>query len=571
MSNALQDIKSFTVAGFLVDPRSLRVTRGDDEFRLEARPMQVLTYLAQHQGQVVSRDELQDELWPNLVVTEDAVTNSIAKVRRVFGDDPRQPEIIETIPKVGYRLIAKVSPLDLDEQADDYRQGAQEVSQAIVSTTVRTLAPHKWYLMVAAVLLLSALLVTLGVSIWGSGKISRTQLKDVPTLAILPFRNISSSPEYDYYASGIAADLMTQLSRVSGLTVQARSLVTGYMGKDIRPKQIFSEIGADYIVSGSVQRLETRVRINVQLVDARVERILWGDKYEGEANKIFEIQDQLASSVLAALSVQLAPGEKAILATRATDSVKAYEHYLKGLERHGRRTREQNQLAKKSFQNAIGLDSKFAKAYTGLALAYSREAIDGWTSDPIRSLELAKKSVERAAALDPTLPQVHFVKGQVELFRRRHKEAIAAVQRAIQINKGYADAYALQAWILNYAGRPKPALEAMKLATRFNPKPTASYLEVLGEIQFANGNYRQASDTFQKVLDINPSYVRARMWNATSLANAGDIVSAQWEANELRVLEPNISLAGLAFSFPFKDPRQLDLVFQGLKRAGIRD
>ena len=205
-------------------------------------------------------------------------------------------------------------------------------------------------------------------------------------------------------------------------------MVTGYVGKDIRPKQISSEIGTDYIVSGSVQRLDNRVRINVQLVDARIERVLWGDLYEGEAEKIFEIQDQLTSSVLTALSVRLAPREKAILATRATDSVKAYEHYLKGLERHGRRTREQNELAKKSFQNAIKLDSKFAKAYAGIALAYSREAIDGWADDPIRSLELAKKSVESAAALDPTLPQVHFVKGQVELFRRRHKEAIAATQ-----------------------------------------------------------------------------------------------------------------------------------------------
>ena len=260
-----------------------------------------------------------------------------------------------------------------------------------------------------------------------------------------------------------------------------------------------------------------------------------------------------------------------MLARRPTTSVTAYDHYLRGLEEHGRRSSEQNRSARAHFERAIELDPRFARAYAGLALTHSRDAIDGWTLTPSRSIEQAAEWADRAAAMDPSLPQVHFVSGQVDLFRRRHREAVEATRRAIRVDPNYADAYALSAWILSYAGRPEDALAAMETAMRLNPRPTGSYLEVLGEIRFVQGRYAESADVFRQVLDINPAYTRARMWRAAALALAGEIDQAEWEADELRVLSPDFSLARLEFAFPFRDPRMLQRLLDGLREAGLLD
>jgi adenylate cyclase len=214
---------------------------------------------------------------------------------------------------------------------------------------------------------------------------------------------------------------------------------------------------------------------------------------------------------------------------------------------------------------------EFARAYAGLAMTHSRDAIDGWTATPSRSLEIAAELASKASKIDPFLPQVHFVSGQVDLFRRWHVQAIEATQRAIRVNPNYADAYALSAWILNYAGRPDEALASMEKALRLNPRPPASYLEVLGEIRFVQGLYGESVSIFERVLDINPNYTRARMWIAAALAHAGAMDRAEWEAIELMVLNPNFSLEWLEFAFPFKDLRELEVLMEGLRKAGLSD
>ena len=217
------------------------------------------------------------------------------------------------------------------------------------------------------------------------------------------------------------------------------------------------------------------------------------------------------------------------------------------------------------------MDPAFARAYAGLAMTHSREAIDGWTASPSRSLELAAELADKASRIDSSIPQVHFVSGQVDLFRRWHVQAIEATQRALHVDPNYADAYALSAWILNYAGRPDEALASLEKALRLNPRPTASYLEVLGEIRFVQGLYDESVSIFERVLNINPNYTRARMWFAAALAHADGVERAQWEAIELMVLNPQFSLTQLEFAFPFKDPRQLDVLLDGLRKAGLSD
>jgi adenylate cyclase len=220
------------------------------------------------------------------------------------------------------------------------------------------------------------------------------------------------------------------------------------------------------------------------------------------------------------------------------------------------------------------LDPAFASAYAGLAMTYSREAIDGWTADPLRALELAAELAAQAVAMAPNSPQAYFVEGQVELFLGRHARAIAAAERAIEAETNYADAYALMAWTQNYAGRPEAALSALEQAGRLSPRPPASYLEILGEIQFTQGQYRESASTFQRVLEINPGYSRARMWNAAALAATGRIDSAEWEVDELLISSPGVTLARLAYAFPFSDSNKAGTatkraVLEALRSAGL--
>jgi tetratricopeptide (TPR) repeat protein len=311
--------------------------------------------------------------------------------------------------------------------------------------------------------------------------------------------------------------------------------------------------------------------VNVRLIEPKDERALWGERYTGAMGDVFDIQDKVTAALVAALQLELAPGERALLAARPTASVAAYDHYLRGIEAHGRRSKAQNLTAKSHFRKAIELDPTFWRAYAGLALTHSREAIDGWTPTPNRSLDLAAQLAEKAASMDSSLPQVHFVTGQVNLFRRQHDKAIEAARRTILVDPNYADGYALLAWTLTYAGRPTDALAALGEAMRLNPRPPASYLEILGEIRFVQGDYRQSAATFQRVLDINPGYTRARMWNAAALARAGLQDKAEWEATELLVASPEFSLSRLKFAFPFKDRRILNKLLDGLREAGLPD
>ena len=549
----LTETTPFEVAGNPVDPAGLRVTIGRREIRLEAKAMQVLVYLAERAGRVVSRAEIEQQIWPGRVVTEDSVIKAIAKLRRAFHDDAREPQIIETLPKSGYRLIAEVT-----RPSEGASRSAPHSDTTTGYPLRRRSTARKW---VAGVSLVTILLL----GFWRALEWNSPDPSSFPptsarrAVAVIPFAN------------GITADLITDLSKLKGLLVIAPQTTFDYRDSSAGPALVPSDLDTDYLVTGSVQRLQQALRINVRLIKARGRQALWGERYVGKMNDVFAMQDRIATAVVSALEIELAPDEQQRLFSRSTASVAAYDAYLRGLEAHGRRSEAQNRVARRYFDEAVALDAQFARAYTGIALTYSREAIDGWTPNPSDSLKQAANYADTAASIDSSLPQVHFVTGQIRLFQGRHKEAVAAAERAIEVNPNYADAFALLAWTLNYAGRAEKAALALNMAMRLNPRPPASYLEILGEIYFAQGRYEDAANTFQNVLDINPAYLRARLWNAAALFHAGSPDLAEWEMNEALVASPKLTLARLEFAFPFKDPRMQESVLNALHNASLPD
>jgi TolB-like protein/DNA-binding winged helix-turn-helix (wHTH) protein len=548
---------AFCLDDIRIDPAALSIDRSGVSERVEAKTMEVLLALAQQPGQVRARRDLERMVWPGRVVTDDALTNAVGKLRKALDDDARSPRIIETIAKRGYRL--KVEPRPVGERTLPMGiSGFGEVQRR-----------RLWRL---GVVLFSIGILVAGFLYWRAAQVPRIPAvagQTAASIAVIPFDALGEQETQTYFAEGITLDVITALSRIPGLLVIAPGTAFGYRDSTQENPAIATELGVQYLIRGGVQRLGDRVRINVRLLRGDRGETLWAGRFAGDASSLFRIQDQVIEGITRALPVRLALSEPPGARLEATASIAAYDAFLQGQERYGRMTPEDNQAARRHFERAIELDPGFARAYAGLALAWSRLAIDGWTDDPAGDLRQAAEYADQATAIDPAVAQIHFVRAEVALFRGRHLAAAASAATAIELSPSYADAYALLAWIFNYAGRPDRAQAALNEAHRRNPRSSASYRQIAGEIAFTQGLYDKAVGEFQAALQRNPTHARARLWLAATLSELGQQDEAAWQVQELLTLNPAFSRSGLLLAFPLKDPDQREVVRRALAQLGL--
>lgn len=556
----------FQIAGWRVEPAANRLLREGEEVRLEPRAMRVLVYLAEHPGRVVSRQELEAVVWRGMVVSYDALTNAIVKLRRAFDDDPRHPTVIETISKNGYRLIAKVARV-AETPSAPAPEALPESAPAAEPSKRQGRRPA------LAAGLAAVLLTILAIGAWllrpepdGNGAPAPGR---PPTVAVLPFQNLSAQEGKEYFADGITEDLITDLSRVSGIHVLASDSVFPYKGSAAPERRIGRELGVRYLLRGSVRREGGRLRLNVRLVDSGDGRALWAERYDRELTDIFRIQDELTARIVSALEVELAPADRRRLARDYEASVDAYDALLRGLADYGRRSQEGNELAKRHFERAIALDPGFARAYAALALAHSRDAVDGWTANAADALGRAEILVDQAARLDPSVPQIYFVRGQIALYRADHAQAIRQAEQAIVREPGYADGHALLAWVLHFAGRPAQGLEVMERAVRLNPRMPSIYRLVRGALHYSLGYLDRAAADLEPAVDMNPTYQMLRLWLAAAYAGSGELEAARWQAAELRALNPDFVLEHVRRAYPIRDPVYRERLLADLRKAGL--
>ena len=553
----------FAVGDWEVHPRSNEIHRGTRRVKLEPKVMQVLCFLASRPGAVVSREELEAQAWSGMVVTYDAVTSAIIKLRKALGDEARHPHYIETLSKSGYRLIAEVRDAVPDEPNLPVGRAAQTRS----SIAFRVLIPFVALLLIGLWLLLP----NGGDPTLSDGGGTVPAPAQTPGIAVLPFVNLGAVPEQDYFADGITEDLMTDLSQLSGLWVVARNSAFAYRGSTEDERTIARELGTDYVLKGSVQRSADRIRINVRLVDGLRGSNLWAERYDRRVDDLFALQDEIAASILSAIEVEIAPSDRARLGRSHVPSIEAYDAFLRGLDHHGRRSLENTQMAIDHYRRAIAIDPEFARAYAGLALVYGRDAVDGWNLGAEDGLAKAEELIVQARALDPMVPQVYFVQGQIELFRSNYAAAIRSTEEAIAMKPNYADAHALLAWILHFAGRADDGLVSMERAVRLNPRVPAIYRLVRGALHYKNGDIDRALADFEAAVDISPSFQLSRVWLAAAYAAADRPGDAEWETREILALDPGFSLSHVRRAFPIKDPIYRDRFLEDLRRAGLPD
>ncbi len=394
-------------------------------------------------------------------------------------------------------------------------------------------------------------------------------LPDKPSIAVLPFVNMSGDPEQEYFSDGITEDLITDLSKISSLFVIARNSVFIYKGRAVKVDHVGRELGVRYVLEGSVRRAGARVRITAQLVDASTGGHLWAERYDRNVGDIFALQDEVTQKIVAALAVKLTRDEQERLERRYTSNLEAYDCLLQGLGYFYLFTKDGNDRARSMFDKAIDLDPEFALAYGRLGLTHWLEWSFGW-SQSLECLEKAFQLAQKATALDDSLPQSHSILGMVCLWKKEHEQAIGHLERAIALNPNDADALDQLAHVLTFAGRPEEAIGLEKKAMRLNPLYPPLYEWTLGHAHFLVGEYEQAIAALRRVLDRSHGFHPAHIYLALSLGQLGRIDEAKAEAAEFIRVTPNMSWDSWKQRLPYKDKAILDGLFETLLKAMVR-
>jgi adenylate cyclase len=405
----------------------------------------------------------------------------------------------------------------------------------------------------------------------GLPETSPLKLPEKPSIAVLPFTNMSGDPEQEYFADGMTDDLITDLSKVSGLFVIARNSTFAYKGQSPDVRQVAKDLGVRYVIEGSVRRARDKVRINAQLIDASTGGHMWAERFDRKLTDVFALQDEVSQKIVSALAVKLTSDEKQRFSQAAQANPEAYDLLLRGLEQFRRFTKETNAEARKLFKRAITHDPDFARAYADVAWTHGLDIQFGW-SEPSEDLYAeAFAYAEKALQLDPTLRQVYAALGNLYLTRKQHDKAIDVVRKLVALHPNYADGYAQLGQLLIYAGRPRDGLDALGKAMILNPRYAFFYTWIEGHAHMMLRQHGEAIEAFEQVIEKNAHFPGAHLTLASLYGNLGNIEDAKWEATEVLSLRPDFSLTREKNRVPYKKPADLEYYIAGLRKAGLPD
>ena len=392
-------------------------------------------------------------------------------------------------------------------------------------------------------------------------------LPDNPSIAVLPFTNMSGDSNQEFLSDGITESIITALSKVPRLFVIARNSTFTYKGKSIKVKQVSEELGVRYVMEGSVQKAADRIRINAQMVDALTGHHIWAEKYDRDLKNIFALQDEITMKIITALQVKLTAGEMAHLMAKGAKNIEAYIKFLQALELHT--TKEGNIQARKILEEAIALDPEYSRLYTALAGTYSNDVWYGTTDSPEQSLARAFELAQKAISLDDTNSAAYGVLGWIYGMKRQYDEAIAECEKAVSLSPNSAEAFEWLGTILTWAGRAEEAVKYLEYATRLNPLPSTSTLNFLAVAYRDSGQYEKAIETSKKALKQQPSYQFPYIHMTISYIRLGREEEARTTAAELLKVNPKFSLERYAKVLPFPRPIA-DRIVEDLRKAGLK-
>lgn len=495
----------FAFGPFVLDPDAGTLLRHDEPVAVGYRGLKLLAALVGRPGEILGKAELMDAAWPGTAVEEGNLTVQIAQLRKLLGPPAGGGEWITTVPRVGYRFTGAI-----EEVADARHQALP--------------------------------------------------LPDKPSIAVLPFVNLSNDPEQAAFADGLTEDLITDLSRADGLFVIARNSTFAYKGRATDVREVARDLGVRYLLEGSARRAAGRVRINAQLIDAVSGQHLWADRFDRGLEDIFAVQDEVTARIVEALLGRL----RTPPARNRPTSLEAYDLCVRArklIDESPQAAREAHLM----LTRALALDPDYAEACRWLAMNHWM----GWVHwgepiDPNRriALELARKAV----AIDPNDAGCRWVLGNLLAYERSFDEADAEFARAFEIDPNEADAWATLSDITTLAGDVEGGLEQIRKAFRLNPYPASWYYLTLGQAQYAARDYEAAVETLRRDETYRTS---SRRFLAASLAQLGRLDEARAEVGFFLVGNPHFTTSHWVMTEPFRDDAMREHFVEGFRRAGL--
>jgi adenylate cyclase len=396
-------------------------------------------------------------------------------------------------------------------------------------------------------------------------------LPDKPSLAVLPFVNLGDDPAQSYFADGMTDDLITDLSRVSGLFVIARNSVFTYKGKAVKVQQVAEDLGVRYVLEGSVRRAGDKVRINARLTDAITGLHLWAERYDDDLDDIFALQDKVIARIVSALAVELTDTEREnLVVRRQTVDLEAYEYLLRGRQHLSRITRKDSAKAQEMFEKAVALDSNYARAYTNLGLVYFNEW-HLWGNDRDANLGRALELGKKAVALDDTSAGAHVLIALVHLYRKDFARAEIEADKALALQPTHPETLGNLGYFMWRAGRPEDGIRMLEKAVRLDPYHPPHFLSWLGHSYFMAGKCDEAIRVLREGIAREPDYIAYHLNLAACYALAGRGAEAGAAASEVLRLNPNFTLRAYEGFVVYKNRSDMDRDLMAFGMAGLPD
>ena len=400
-------------------------------------------------------------------------------------------------------------------------------------------------------------------------------LPDKPSIVVLPFANMSEDSKQEYFSDGITEDIITDLSKVSGLFVIARNSSFSYKGKQMKVQDVARDLGVRYVLEGSVRRAGNRLRITAQLIDAKTGDHLWAERYDRELKDIFTVQDEVARNVVSELAVTLKASESERLYRKHTENIKAYELYLRIIREYWPPEKKEDYLkALELCKRVMELDPNFAGGYQLPSFFLSMGVRFGYSTSPREDVEKALELAQKAVSVDDTYWLSYPALASAYLMKRRHDDALAAATAAVRIQPGSSEVHLQLGFYLHWMGRGEEALQALKMAQELNPKYLSSghpgYLDFPGYASFTAGRYEQCIAAMKKAIDRLGPFVLRQAFLAASYSELGRNEEARAMAQQLLRTNPNFALKSWKFARVYKNPEDTERLLNALRRAGLK-
>ncbi|MBR0785904.1 winged helix-turn-helix domain-containing protein [Bradyrhizobium iriomotense] len=513
---------------FVFDAERRELRRGADMVAVPPRVFDLLGYLIRNRERVLSKEEIIKAVWSGRVVSDAALTTRLNAARNAIGDSGEEQRFIKTLPRKGYRFVGRV------------RGDADPI---IVGRRIEPPQPALW-------------------------------LPDKPSIAVLPFVNMSPDPEQEYLADGMVDDIITALSRFKALVVIARNSSFTFGGRAVDVKQVGHDLGVRYVLEGSVRRAADRIRITAQLLDSATRAHLWADRFDGTLDDIFDLQDRVTESVVAAIAPAVEKAEIEYARRRPTERLDAYTAYLRGTAKlYQFASLPANEEALGLFYRAIELDPEFACAYGRAASCFARLKADGriavTPSERAEVVRLARRAIELgrddAVALAASGWALAFVVHDLDT-------AADLTERALTLNSNLAEAWRFGGWVKCWLGEPEAAIERFVRAMRLDPLDPriGGMRSAIAHANFFAGRYEEAAGWAAMALQDNPDFRPALRIAIASNAMAGHMDQARHLLARVRELDPALVLSNLKDTLgPYRKAVNVSRYEDGLRRAGL--